>query len=225
MVVQDLIHQLQVGDLSELAAGNTSLIDTYLPTYLSAIQTGLTGLHTRFLLKQKFLIIQPIEGMTQYSLDYAHAFTNPNATIKYILDTEYDPFTWRNLQILEVHDEKGRPIPLNAPGTLYGVFSSVASDLMIPMNITARQIFLSCKADHSPLTDLASEIIIPVGLEKALEYFVASKIWGARKDADAIQKSVQYAQQYNDLINTAVDQGTAVTMDTVVFGAHDLGWR
>lgn len=59
---------------------------------------------------------------------------------------------------------------------------------MIPATVTARQISLVCRANHTALTGLTDDINIPTTMRNALVWFIASRVWGSRKDDQASNK-------------------------------------
>ena len=225
MKVQDIIDDLQAAEFSELAIGDSAFTETNTPRYLKLIQSALTELHVQFLLRQEELIIQPLEGLVDYPLHYDHADTSKVEAIKFIVDSVYQPFNWEPLQILGAYDELGNEIPINAPNHICGIYVSTPRSVMIPATITMRQISLVCRANHTVLTGLTDDINIPTTMRNALVWFIASRIWGSRKDDQASNKSVMYMQQYLSACELLRNTGTGVAVDVIEFNYKRDGWR
>ena len=95
MNVQDIINDLQMGEFSELQLGDSSLTTQNLPRFINLIQSALTEFHTKFLIRQEELVIQPIEGVVDYPLLADFALTSKVAGTKFIMDSVYQPFNWK----------------------------------------------------------------------------------------------------------------------------------
>ena len=96
---------------------------------------------------------------------------------------------------------------------------------MVPATITARQLSLICRANHKTLTGLTDELTLPITLRQALVWFVAARIWAARKDEVAANKSVQYTQMYLGAVNDVNNMALAVAGDTIEFNYQMTEWR
>ena len=225
MKVQDIIDDLQAAEFSELAIGDSAFTETNTPRYLKLIQSALTELHVQFLLRQEGLMIQPLEGLVDYPLHSDHADTSKVETIKFIVDSVYQPFNWEPLQILGAYDELGNEIPINAPNHICGIYVSTPRSVMIPAPVTERQISLVCRADHNELSGLTDDINIPLTMRNALLWFIASRVWATRKDEQAMSKSIQYMQRYLDACTLLSDTGTGVAGDVIDFNYNQCGWR
>ena len=225
MKVQDIINDLQMGEFSELQLGDSSLTTQNLPRFINLIQSALTEFHTKFLIRQEELVIQPIEGVVDYPLLADFALTSEVVGTKFIMDSVYQPFNWEPLQILGAYDELGNEIPINAPNHICGIYVSTPRSVMIPAPVTERQISLVCRADHNELSGLSSEINIPLTMRNALLWFIASRVWATRKDEQAMSKSIQYMQRYLDACTLLSDTGTGVAGDVIDFNYNQCGWR
>ena len=225
MNVQDIINDLQMGEFSELQLGDSSLTTQNLPRFINLIQSALTEFHTKFLIRQEELVIQPIEGVVDYPLLADFALTSEVVGTKFIMDSVYQPFNWEPLQILGAYDELGNEIPINAPNHICGIYVSTPRSVMIPAPVTARQISLVCRANHTALTGLTDDINIPTTMRNALVWFIASRIWGSRKDDQASNKSIMYMQQYLSACELLRNTGTGIAVDIVEFNYKRDGWR
>ena len=225
MKVQDIIDDLQAAEFSELAIGDSAFTETNTPRYLKLIQSALTELYSKFLLRQEELVIQIYEGQVNYPLGKEYAVTSGTADRKHIIDSIYQPYDWDLLQVLGVYDEYGQELNINDPNHICGVFISAYDSVMVPATITARQLSLICRANHQTLTGLTDEITLPITLRQALVWFIAARIWAARKDELAMNKSVQYTQMYLGAVNDVNNMALAVAGDTVEFNYQMAGWR
>ena len=96
---------------------------------------------------------------------------------------------------------------------------------MIPATTTARQISLVCRANHTVLTGLTDDINIPTTMRNALVWFIASRVWGSRKDDQASNKSIMYMQQYLSACELLRNTGTGIAGDVIEFNYKRDGWR
>lgn len=228
MILQDILNDLQLGEFADIALGDQANTTANLSKYIVLIQSGLTELHSTFLLKEKEIVIQPKAAKTLYPLRSEFAKTNTTSTEhKFIIDTIYEPMNYRVLQVLGVKDELGEDLPLNDSRVL-GVFTPQVDVIQLAQPYEDVQLFVKVKADHATLTvekGVNQQIDIPIGLKNALIWFVASRLWASKKDDASINKSVQYMQRFSDACSNASNAGVAESSDEVLFFNVPFGWR
>lgn len=188
MTLQDLVDRLVYGELSQLAISGMDtpfggIEEKDLPKLIVAINRGLTALHSIFPLKLKELIIQQEEQISLYKIDIKYCESNKESDepIKYIKDSEYDPYLEDLLCIERVVSEFGDEYPLNDPDTYWSVHTPSYNELLIPFNEKENQVSVIYRAKHANilvttmLNKLSTVLIdIPPAIEDALLYYVAN---------------------------------------------------
>ena len=95
MTLRELLKELSLGELSNLAVGieGYGLIrDDKIPNVVSYINEALLRIYSKFILKKNILYLELNEHITEYKLDSKHAYSNPESIDKYIQDSYSFPF-------------------------------------------------------------------------------------------------------------------------------------
>ena len=98
------------------------------------------------------------------------------------------------------------------------------------VNYKGQQYLVTDRNEAIPLPNTNSNIIdddinIPTTMRNALVWFIASRIWGSRKDDQASNKSVMYMQQYLSACELLRNTGTGIAVDVIDFNYKRDGWR
>ena len=177
MKLQQIIDKLRYGELL-----NTSWdCDDKLPKVITAINSGLIDLASRFPLEEKQVLIQQYPQISIYKLSKEFARSNKDSSEphKYILDTVFEPFTDDVLLITDVCDETGSKIPLNDENRPDSIFLISYNQIQIPNANEENTTFViyrkSPKYIDPHTTDLEQDIDLPAYLLEALCAYVAFK--------------------------------------------------
>lgn len=213
MTLEECLNKLARGKLNNLAVSDLGKIkEQSLPKVIDAINEGLIRLYSIFPIKEKSLILELLEGRTDYILSSEHSLRHFDFDVKpedmdhwnyYIRDTIEDPFEDDILQIMEVWDDLDRKRPLNDPDNPLAVFNPEPNLLIVNFSIWGRVLNVVYRAKHKQLTpdNLKDLIELPEFLQGALLSYVAYLIHSDLNTDAAVSNSQKYFQEYQNLIN------------------------
>lgn len=216
MNVADLFTSLALGELSNLSMaenGGGSLVANSRPKIILCANEGLLRLHSRFVLKEKELLLEMDEGITsyqltpRYALSYIPTGSEDAVATRYIIDSPTSPFTGDLLKILGVYDANGGKLPLNDDVHCDSVFTPQANLLQVPSPAHEQRLSLLYQARHPVLTgNLQEEIELPVVLLSALTSYIAYKVFSQMNSADSTAKAKEYMMMYESLCADVLDK-------------------
>lgn len=226
----ELFRRLSYGELSNLAlagSGSGDIQTAQRPKVLMHVNDGLRRLHTRFILREEQLILEQIEGVTQYRLSPDYAQSNAaiaNTPYQYIIDAG-DPFHGRLVRVTAVYDEFDNELPLNDIGR-YGSVRTPQPDLLeLPYARGGSVLLIDYQAYPPELVveDLEETVPVPDVLVPALTAFVAGKIYSNMNGAENTAKGAGHMATYDALcadaeLNNLVSASRIQTTDK--FGAR-----
>lgn len=173
----------------------------------SAINSGLEDLYSRFHIKENELVLRMVADLYEYSLTEKHALRLDTDDLKYILDSDADPFLGDVIKVLSVFDEDGCEIPINTRYELNSVFVPENRTIQVPEPVEGTCLYLLYQAKHPKLSqeNLEGEIELPTALKSALEYFVAYKYFTSKNGEEATIKANEYYFKYELICQRATD--------------------
>lgn len=212
MNTRDYIKQLSYGVLKNTIFGSVdqTQADSVLPL-LALIQEGLDRLYTRFLLRERHLILEMQEGVTFYHLDKKYALQSHDPILvpyPYIIDLPNDKFEDDVIKVLQVLDSLGNIRPLNDPDkreSLYTVQYNVIQN-SYPRNLEA--LYVTYQATHVPIFTvpncnndftIGQEILLSPALVPALNNYVAHAVYSSVNTQEAQAKSVMHLSIYEQI--------------------------
>ena len=162
MKLNHYVRHLAIGILknthySEVRFNNPT---EYIPL-LTIIQEGLTRLYSRFIIRERHLVLEMRVGITFYHLTKLYSMTGHDPVrvpYPYIMDLPNDPFEEDVLKILQVTDSNNNVRPLNdpeRPDSLYTVQFDVLQN-SYPRDLEA--LFVTYQANHVPLVTYADPV-------------------------------------------------------------------
>ena len=184
MKLLTIFNQLSYGELSQLALGNSEgagIQRTDWPMLIDHINIGLLELHKRFDIKRKNLVIEQYEQIQLYILDRRFAKTNVESLepIKYIDDSEYDPFDDEVLKIERVFDELGIEYPLNDDVAYNSLHTPQTNAIQVPLTFVDNTFYVEYRASHKLIDRYVdpkeTEVDLPLVYLEALLSYVASR--------------------------------------------------
>lgn len=229
MKVQDLLKRLSFGALSNLSmssnANGTINADAQ-PKLITHANEGLLRLYSRFVLSEKEVLIELVDGITNYHLLKRYAETNCDETAnandlfgKFARDQKYikdgaDPFLEDVIKILEVYGSDGEKLPLNDGEDKKSVFTPNPIMIQVPDPVDGELLSVLYQACHTPLEYgvLGADIMLPIVLEGALESFVAGKVFSNMNGAENSAKGSEHMNNFEavcidvlakDLVNSS----------------------
>lgn len=221
MKLSDVLQELALGELQNTPAvevGNFEIQPLFVPRVIHAINSALTNFYSMFLLKESQLLIQLYKGMSHYYLDYRHAKSNHSVEdggyIKYILDTDFEPFQDDVINILEVSSLDNISIPMDDITNKFGVYIPEFNCIKIPDNFNHTHLSVTYQANHVmiPLTEPANSrfmVNIPTAMKQAFYSYVAC-LTLHNMGGNNIQESNAYYAKYMTLMEGLKQQGIGV---------------
>jgi hypothetical protein len=208
MLLQELFDRLALGELSQHKFGKTGVIlEKDYPTIINQINTTLTKVHTHFPLKIKEVILQQYDTLTEYRLSSQYANSNDSSLedIKYIVDSNTNPFIDDVLKIQEAYDGEGCLQVLNDDTNTYSWFTPEFDLLQIPTPVSPNISVLTYRAKHPVIAIDADPsttmITIPPCLEEAVQAYIASRCFVSLGNAASAGLATFYKNEYNLEIN------------------------
>lgn len=183
MNINDFIEQISLGELSNLyigLEGQTELSLDNKKKIINYVNQGLKTLCSRFSIRKNEIIIRAKDQIALYHLRKEYSMTNGTAPIKYLDDTNREPFNNDLIKILEVYNEIGIPFPINDRFDHNSVFTPSYDTLQITHPIENEGYAVIYQALHPIISfdsDGEQEFNLPPLLEECLTSFVAGKIY------------------------------------------------
>lgn len=216
MILQDLMQQLAYKELNSFFMSNDTpgtIDEESFPRILSAVNSSLTDLYTRFVLSEKELHILCLANKTIYELKPEFATMHPSPGIKYILDTPDYPFLGDLIRILSVADEIGNCVSINDRGRHGSIYipkyntvqiSNPANDKMLAVAYQARHPILVMEDEDDIYFDRnTQEVDVPPALEEALRVRVAFHVFSSMERKENAAQIVNLASRYEMLCTQA----------------------
>lgn len=212
MTLGDVFRLLETGELSKILIGNADdggIYPYHTEQVVGYIQLALSDLHTKFTLRTNEAVIQQEDNITIYHLRRKYASTNDESTeeVKYIKDSESYPFEEDVLQIFELWDEDGCPIPLNNPAEANSAFTPSFDTVQFCGVSSENAVSVVYRADHRPLQipdggdpdDV--DVTIPSSLLPALLLYVGYRAHTSVGSPEGIQQGLDLLQKYEMTCN------------------------
>lgn len=197
MKIVELFSRLAYGELSNLSInkGGGKLDEAKHPQIVQYANDGLLRLFSRFILKEKEVIIEQTEHVINYHLRREFAVSSNSSAVRhrYILDDDRAPFVEDVIKILEVYDEDGCQYVLNDKDNTKSLFTPRPNTLQIPAPVNEAKVSILYQARHRLLDDrpehiLNQEIEIPFFFENALQNYIAYKVYSDMNGQENIIK-------------------------------------
>lgn len=207
MLLSEIFDSLRHGELGHMYMGGKEIDGIAAedwPAIVSHINLGLSALHKRFPLKYDEVIIQQFEEIQTYYLRKQYALTNSNSNelIKYIMDSEYQPFKENVIKIETVYSEFGEERPINDNNDNRSVFTPQFDAIIKPYNCKENAMSVVYRANHDKIivTDDfnpdAIEVHLPITLIEPLLFFVANRVLNGMGAGNNIQEANHYLSKY-----------------------------
>lgn len=201
MQLSEFLTSLSVGVLQNLAVGGDGTGEIpakYKSRVVNTINQGLVALYSRFNILEKEVIVRAYDNQTIYPLKRIYADTNTTVVPqKFIADTVTSPFEEDVIKIMEVYDEAGCQLLLNDPAEECILFTPSLTTLQITKPVTGNSYFLIYQAFHPKLSMVPTqEIMLPLVLQEALEFYVAYKILSGMNGQEHAAKAAEHFANY-----------------------------
>lgn len=207
MLLSEIFDSLRHGELGHMYIGGKEIDGIAAedwPSIVSHINLGLTALHKRFPLRYEEVIIQQFEEIQTYYLRSKYALSNHSSLepIKYIMDSEYQPFKDNVLKIENVYSEFGQERSLNDDKDTFTVYTPQFDAIIKPYNCKENAMSVVYRANHDKIvvTDDfnpdAIEVNLPITLVEPLLFFVANRVLNGMGAGNNIQEANHYLSKY-----------------------------
>ena len=232
MNLSQYLTELSYKELSNLSladSGSGTIKPEKIPFIVSCINEALLRLYSRFVLKERSLIIELRDYLSEYHLDSRHTVSQGHVSEdRYIIDEEH-PFLDDLIKVLDVYDEHGLRVPLNNASNPMSVFTPRMDVLQVPNPFAYGNILsLTYQARHPSLNfhrNPMQEIELPDNLYGALSAYVAYSVYNTLNTTEATGAAQKYMQMYAALVQETVENDTAnssISQDSSRFRAN--GW-
>ena len=213
MKTTDYIKQLARGTLRNtalavLSSGSASHQDEFAQV-CSLIDDGLMRLYSRYVIKEKHVIVEMQPGVTFYHLKSMYSLTGANPMLvprPYIMDSVNEPFLDDVIRVLTVFDSAGNRRPLNDQSYANSIFTPQADVIqnMYPKDLEALGIAYQAKP-VSVLVDSGgswaedTEFYLPDCLIPALSSYIAFLYLHGIGTAEAVTLAMTHNRIYEDV--------------------------
>ncbi|AHC94036.1 virion structural protein [Achromobacter phage JWAlpha] len=219
ILLPELFERLAYGVLQ-----NTSLVDEATGLVIeerklkvvSAINTSLTRLHSRFVLREANLIVEMQSGRTRYPLLKKYAVQSHVPTeilCPYIMDMAGAPFDDDVIKVLDVYDSYGVHRSLNNKDDDWTIYTPRPTMIQNPRPRCGEVLNLAYQQNHPRVSPAGNqEIDIPDSLDLALDAFIAYSCFAGINTQDAKATAADMLGLYssvceeviaNDLVNSS----------------------
>lgn len=230
-----LFQELALVELNNLSMSeNGTIILQKRPQLVVSANEGLLDLHSRFILKEKDVLIEMREALTNYHLLKRYAWSQYNEDnppnrwdLPYILDMISEPFEEDVIKILSVYNSFGMEIPLNDIENPLSVFTPQGNVLQVPFPIPLQSLSLGYQAKHTPLDHCHcdQEIVLPDVLWPALKAFIAGKTYMNMNTQEMIATGQGHMMNYETACQNAIERDLVNTSSSTTNTRFDKrGW-
>lgn len=178
------------------------------------IEEGLTRLYSRFILREKQVIIEMRVGTTFYHFKRMFSVTGADpiqVPYPYIMDLPNEPFVEDVIKVLRVYDTQDVLRPLNDPNQINSVFTPQPDILQNPYPRELEALMVNYQAGPEPLytlnvdgnVELVDEFYLPPVLVPALANYVAYMVYSRINTAESSAKAASHLQIYEMICKDA----------------------
>lgn len=213
MKTLDFVKQLARGALrntsfSDLRNGIDNRWDEFAQA-CTMIDEGLLRLYSRFILKEKHLILEMQPGVTFYHLKSMYSVTGADPVLvpyPYIRDLPNEKFLEDVIKVLNVFDDKGVQRPLNDHSRPDGIFTPQADTIqnMYPRDLEVLGVAYQAKSlsvlvEDSDKWKVDTEFYLPDCLLPALTAYVAYLVHQSIGTAEALSTAMTLIKMYDEV--------------------------
>lgn len=247
MKLSQLFEQLTSGELRQLKIGGAEegeISETNYRAVTNHVVLGLTALYTRFNLKEGRCNVLIQDEQFTYPLQGKYAVNGPgNEVVRYIIDTEADPFEDVILKIEKVIAvDTNVEFPLNDSNSEYSVMTPTMDTIRLPTlvveptseldpQLETTSVLVIFRANHPQIMPRLgffdpqlTEIELPMSHVQALLYFVASRINNPIGMTNEFNAGNNYAAKYEMECKRLENEGMEINTTVTTNRAQRNGW-
>ncbi len=230
--IESLYRDLSYGEFSNLALSNDgggTIQEAAQPKIILAANEGLLRLYSKFVLKERDLLIRMVSGVIHYHLLSRFATSHEPKVEQhtYIQDMIHEPFEDDVIRIMAVYNSAGIELPLNDLESPMSVFSPQANVLQVPQPTHGVPLSILYQARHVKLDPTKPEqpIELPDVLWGALTAFIAYKVFSQMNTAESTAKAQEHYSNYELLCQDVIDRDLVCTSGVTTNTRFDKrGW-
>jgi hypothetical protein len=241
MKVSELFEALSVGELNSLSIsldGSGDIDDIQKSKVMYFANQSLTALYTRFPHKIDYVKVGLSGDVYRYYLRDEHTVSNTdptNTADRYIMDTEADPFEGPISKILSIRDDdaecfRDRDILINELSAENAVRKLSHDGFRVEKPVDGNVYLVEYQALHPKLsvTEPNDDELIELApvLYEALTTRIASKVYKAMGNEDAVVKANLLMQDYEDIcLRAEADDSLQLSVSNNHDKLREGGWK
>lgn len=206
MTLKELMSRLALGELSNLTWVDNGVIrpERKVDT-TKLINEVLNKLYARFYLNVDSILLEPVDGKTEYELTKEHLMDKDLEPTydKYLFKPGEKPFNNDILRILKVVTSSGIVLPVNNPLEKYSVYTPTYNKLQCPKLKPGWELEITYASKHPELVyseDEDPEIELPDSLIPAVCAYVAYQVHNNMNTENAVSNAQKYLNLYNSIL-------------------------
>lgn len=234
MKLSKIIGLLSTGELSKVNLGTNEEAGVTVYNHqelVDYINLGLLSIYTKIPLRVREVTVQEQADIKEYFLRSEYAQSNSESTqpVKYILDSENDPFDDTLLSIDTVYDEFGYKMPLNDRLDPCGFVITSFDTIQSNNPAKARKFIVSYRAKapellNSGIDILTQNVALPEVLTQVLLYYVAYKVHNSRNTAESQTEAAKFLTLYEKELLQVTDLNIGVDAAVANTKLELRGW-
>lgn len=233
VTLQELFRRLSLGELSNLSMSNNGTGEIKSSAKAQIVlhaNDALEKLFTRFIIRERQLILETNTHTTNYELTAAHALTQvseDNPEECYIIDGPHDPFTGDVIKVLEAQSSLHGDMVINEVDNPLSLFTPRHDLLQVPYPIAGQIFSIKYQAKHPQLVvEEESQIIdLPSYLLPALRSYIAFCVYAQKNTAESALAAKRHFDLYEVTCQEVEAKGLLSTTRTIVFHKFEKnGW-
>lgn len=234
MKLSKIIGLLSTGELSKVNLGTNEEAGVTVYNHqelVDYINLGLLSIYTKIPLRVREVTVQEQADIKEYFLRSEYAQSNSESTqpVKYILDSENDPFDDTLLSIDTVYDEFGYKMPLNDRLDPCGFVITSFDTIQSNNPAKARKFIVSYRAKapellNSGIDILTQNVALPEVLTQVLLYYVAYKVHNSRNTAESQAEAAKFLTLYEKELLQVTDLNIGVDAAVANTKLELRGW-
>lgn len=218
MKIKDLYRNLSYGVLKNLSMageGSGDIREKDRGSVILAANESLLRIYSKFMLREKDVLIQQMDGVTNYHLlkRFAVFSEDSTETKRYILDMGLEPFEEDVIKVLAVYNSDGYQMPLNDNEAPWSLFTPQANVLQVPNPMPGMALSVQYQARHDELVadELEQPIELPDVLLGAFYAHIGFQIYDSMGTPEAQGRAMGLFQQYTLILDDAVSNDSVQT--------------
>lgn len=234
MTLDDLYCALSHGALVNLHMAdepNSTIFEESRPRVVLALNSALSRLYRRFVLKQKDILVAMQKDITFYHLrkEFAEQSYDPSSGNRpYILDLGREKYEEDIIKVVSVFNNMGRELPINDETQWGSVMLPQDKVLQVPFPKEGDVLSVAYQAQHPKVKcgDEGDVIELPDQLHDALFAYIGHHVYTGLNTEGAMAAAMAHKGMYEELCGEIENRDTLQQTVTLANGRFDLGgWK